>query len=374
MIVSAILMCLFASPVESKAGDSAAQDMIETIAGTGKPELGAMEGKALEVNINQPFGLELGPDGALYICEVGHHRVLRLDLAAKTIRTVAGTGKMGLAGEGVPATQADLNEPYEVRFDPAGDMFFVEMQNALVRRVERISGRIFTVAGTGEAGFSGDGGPAVKARLKQPHSIAFDEVGRLYIADIGNHRIRRVDLKSGTIDSIAGDGSAKPFADGPAVGMPLPGPRALATRKGSLWIALREGHSLLELDLTSGRVKRIAGAGQPGWRDGPAAQALFNGPKGLALDSSGAAYLMDTENHAVRRVDPVAGVVTTLAGGEVKGTGASGDGGGFAGDGGPASGARLNRPHGIAVSPSGDTIYVGDSNNHRVRRIKRAAR
>lgn len=364
MILAALIAGAFPMALGA---DPATRGVVQTIAGTGKPDLNALEGKALEVNLNQPFGVEIGPDGALYICEVGNHRVLRLDLAQGTIRTVAGNGKKGLKGDGGPATEASLNEPYEARFDASGDMYFVEMQNAVVRKVERSTGRISTVAGTGEPGFSGDGGPAVKARFKQPHSIALDDRGRLYIADLGNHRVRRVELKSGTIDSIAGNGEPGPWAGGVAVGRPLLGPRALAFQRGALWIALREGHSLLRLDLDSGLAKRVAGNGAPGWVDGPASEACFNGPKGLALDSSGAAYLMDTENHSVRRVAPDTGAVSTLAG-------AGPTSSGFGGDGGSALEARFDRPHGIAVSPGGEVIYIGDTNNHRVRRIKYAAR
>src|SRR5262249_28598297 len=134
----------------------------------------------------------------------------------------------GYAGDGGPALAASLNEPYEVRFDPAGNMFFAEMQNHVIRRVDGRTKIISTVAGTGKPGFDGDGGPATKALLRQPHSIAFDFSGALLICDIGNRRIRRVDLKTGTIDTWAGTGEAKPTPDGaPIAGTPLNEPRAV---------------------------------------------------------------------------------------------------------------------------------------------------
>src|SRR5262245_36077946 len=155
-------------------GPVAQAQKIETIAGTGREEGGGDRGPALRTNIGNPFGVELGPDGALYICEVSNHRVRRLDLAKRELTTVAGTGRKGYAGDGGAATKALLGEPYEVRFDKGGNLYFVEMQNHLVRRVDAKTGLISTVAGTGSAGFGGDGGPASKAQFRQPHSIALD--------------------------------------------------------------------------------------------------------------------------------------------------------------------------------------------------------
>lgn len=340
----------------------ACAQVIDTLAGTGRPGDDGRDGPALQTNIDQPFGLEFGPDGALYICEVGQHRVRRLDLKAGRLTTVAGAGRKGYAGDGGPARDALLNEPYEVRFDRAGNMYFVEMQNHLVRRVDRQTGTISTVAGTGKPGFAGDGGPATQATLRNPHSIAFDRHGQLLIADIGNHRIRRADLKSGQIESIAGNGEAKPPHDGePAHGRPVLGPRALAVDGDSLWVALREGNSVWRLDLDRDTWRHAAGDGNQGFANGPGAMATFDGPKGIALDARKIVYVVDTENNAIREFDPHSGEVRTLAG--LGPTSA-----GYAGDGGPAARARFDRPHGICIGPDG-AIYIGDTNNHRVRRI-----
>ena len=193
-----------------------------TIAGTGKAGFSGDGGAATQAQVNNPYGLTVGPDGALYFCEIGNHRVRRLDLKTHIISTVAGSGQKGYSGDGGPALEASLNEPYEVRFDTAGNMFFAEMQNHVVRRVDAKTHVISTVAGTGTAGFGGDGGPAAKAQLRQPHSIAFDPQGRLLICDIGNLRIRRVDLKTGIIETWAGTGERKPTPDGaPIAGTPL---------------------------------------------------------------------------------------------------------------------------------------------------------
>ncbi len=325
---------------------------IDTIAGDGKP-----------TGVGQPFGVEIGPDGALYICEVQNHRVRRLDLKTRKLTTVAGSGKLGYAGDGGPATTAELNEPYEVRFDRAGNMLFVEMKNHLVRKVDAKSGTISTIAGTGKLGFSGDDGPATKAQLNIPHSIALDKDDNLYIADIGNHRIRRVDAKTGTITTIAGNGQKQQPVAGPAAGKPMIGPRALFIDEGTLWIALREGHSVWKLDLASGVLTHVAGTGKKGYSGdgGRAAEAMFDGPKGIAVGPDKAVYVVDTENNAIRRIDLAKRTISTIAG-----HGPSARGG--AGDGGPATSATMDRPHGICIGHDG-TVYIGDTNNHKVRRV-----
>lgn len=349
------------------ATDAAAQGYIATIAGSGKPANNG-DGPALSSNIGDPFGVEYGPDGALYITEVRHHRVRRLDPKTGELTTVAGTGEVGYSGDGGPATKAKLNEPYEVRFDADGHMFFVEMKNHLVRRVDAKTGIISTVAGTGELGFAGDGGPATKAKFNQPHSIALDGNGRLFIADILNHRIRVVDLKQGTISTFAGTGEKKPPIDGQiATGKPLLGPRALYIRDSVLWLALREGHSVWKLDLAAGESatwQHVAGTGAKGYSGdgGPAKKATFDGPKGIVVSEAGLVDIVDTENQAIRRVDTNTGLITTIAGMGPKAQG-------YAGDDGPATKAKLGRPHGICHGPSGEVV-IGDTLNHRVRVIR----
>lgn len=364
-------MAMLVASWSSIAVSESSAQQIETVAGTGKPGDNGREGPALKTNIDQPFGLEFGPDGTLYICEVGQHRVRRLDLATGRLTTAAGAGRKGYAGDGGAAKDALLNEPYEVRFDTDGNMYFVEMQNHLVRRVDAKTQVVTTVAGTGQPGYSGDGGRATKAAMRTPHSIAFDAAGRLLVADIGNHRIRRVDLKTGLIESIAGNGEKKLPNDGDqARGTPIFGPRALAVQNDVVWVALREGNSVwrLEPGPAAGELvwRRAAGTGRKGFQDGPAAEGLFDGPKGIALDAAGAVYVVDTENNAIRQYDPRSGELRTLAGLGPKSAG-------YGGDGGPAAKARFDRPHGVCVGPDG-AIYIGDTNNHRVRRIARPAK
>lgn len=303
-----------------------------TIAGTGLAGFSGDGGPGVAAQINNPYGLAIGPDGALYFCEIGNHRVRRLDLKTGLISTAAGSGRKGYAGDGGPALAADLNEPYEVSFDGSGNMFFVEMQNHIVRRVDAKSGIISTVAGTGVPGFSGDGGSASAAQLRQPHSIVFDRQGRLLICDIGNHRIRRVDLGTGRIETWAGTGERKPTPDGaPIAGTPLHGPRAIAVAPdGNLYLALREGNAVLRVDPAAGRIFHVA--------------EKLSGPKGIAWSPDQSLYLADTESHTIRRIDLKSGAISTVVGG-------------------------LARPHGVFVSSEGK-VYIGDSEAHRIRVLK----
>lgn len=336
---------------------------VRTLAGTGEDASTGDGEPAAEAAVGGPFGLVIGPDKALYVCETTGQRIRRIDLKSGLISTVAGSGERGYSGDGGPATAAKLNEPYEVRFDADGNLFFVEMKNHVVRRVDRQTGVISTVAGTGQAGFSGDGGPAMAAMIRQPHSICFDGEGLLYICDIGNHRVRRVDMKSGVIETFAGTGERKATPDGARVaGTPLNGPRALAfDGRGELVLALREGNAVYRIDLAAGTLHHVAGTGKSGYSGdgGDAKQAELAGPKGVAIGPDGTVYLADTESHTIRAIDPGTNVIRTLVG-----TGQPGDGP----DGDPLA-CRLDRPHGIEVGADG-TLYIGDSSNHRVRVLR----
>lgn len=345
-----ILLCAAAAAL------SADSTRTETLAGNGKPGYS-------ESQVSNPYGLVTGPDGALYVCEIGNHVVRRIDLKTGRMSTVAGNGKAGYSGDGGPAEAASLNEPYEIRFDKAGNMFFVEMKNHLVRRVDAKTKLISTVAGTGKEGFSGDGGPALNAQFKQPHSIAFDPQGGLLVCDIGNHRIRRVDMKTGTIETWAGTGERKPTPDGaPLAGTPLNGPRALdLDPKGNVYLALREGNAVYRIDPKQRTIHHLAGTGEKGYQGdgGPARQALLSGPKGIAWSPDGGVYIADTESHTIRRIDLKSGLISTVVGTGVRGDGPDGD---------PRQ-CKTARPHGVFVDRKG-VLYIGDSEAHRVRRVK----
>lgn len=335
-----------------------------TIAGIGTPGFAGDGGPGDQAQVNNPYGLVIGPDGALYFCDIDNHAIRRLDMRTHKLSTVAGTlGKKGYAGDGGPALKAELNQPYEIRFDKAGNMYFVEMPNHVVRRVDKRTGVISTVAGTGQPGFSGDGGPGVKAQMRQPHSIAFDPQGRMLICDIGNHRVRRLDMKTGIIETWLGTGEKTAIQDGaPLKGTAVYGPRAIdLDPKGNLYLALREGNAVYRVDIAAGKFVHLAGTGEKGW-DGDGAdarKAKLNGPKGIAWSPDGGVYLADTESHTIRRIDLKSGVITTIIGTGQRGNGPDGD---------PRK-CQTARPHGIFVDRKG-VIYVADSEAHRVRMLK----
>jgi sugar lactone lactonase YvrE len=342
-------------------GRVSAADVV-TIAGTGTPGLEVGERLAKETPVGEPYGIAKGPDGALYICEIATHVVRRLDESTGKITVVAGNGKQGYSGDGGPAIEAKLNEPYEVRFDTAGNMFFVEMKNNIVRRVDAKSAIISTVAGTGKVGFSGDSGPATKAALNRPHSITLDYQGNLYICDIGNHRVRVVHLESGIIETFSGTGARKPTPDGASLkGTPLNGPRALEfDGKHSLYLALREGNAVYRIDLKTKTLHHLAGTGKKGFtgNGGPARLATLSGPKGISISRNGDVFLADTESHSVRVIRASTGILELLVGDGQRGDGPDGE---------PLK-CRTARPHGIFVDALGN-VYIGDSEAHRVRKF-----
>ncbi len=337
---------------------------VSTFAGTGVAgyEDDSAGLSATQTLINNPYGVVVGPDGAVYFCEVDTGRTRRVSLPDGVITTVAGNGEKGWTGDGGPALQAAFSAPHEIRFDRGGHLFVVERDAHVIRRVDAVTGQVSTIAGTGEPGFSGDDGPAHLAQLRQPHSIAFDADGNLLVCDIGNQRLRVIDRASGLIRTLGGDGTREATPDsGPLLGTPLRGPRSIDTdASGNAYLVLREGNAVFRLNLRANTLQRIAGTGESGYTGdgGPAIDATFNGPKGIAWSAAdNALYIVDTENHVIRRMDLNSGLIST-----VLGTGAVADGP----DGDPLR-CALARPHGVFMHEG--VLYVTDSENHRVRAL-----
>ena len=380
-----------------------AAGVITTVAGAGRSGSGGDGGPAVAAQLDDPEGVAVDGAGNLYIADRDNHRIRKVD-AAGVITTVAGSGRFGSAGgDGGAAVAARLWEPSGVAVDGAGNLYIADRRNDRIRKVDA-AGVITTVAGDGTEGFGGDGGPATAAQLDGPRGVALDGAGNLYIADTGNHRIRKVDA-AGAISTVAGrelgdggaatgarlrspagvavDGAGNLYIADPGNGRirkvdaagvistvaQLRDPEGVAVDgAGNLYIADTDSDRIRKVD-AAGVISRVAGTWRPfgSIGDGGAATAArLDRPEGVAVDGAGNLYIADTFNHRIRKVD-AAGVITTVAG--------SGEGGfgygGFGGDGGPAVDAQLSRPTGVAVDGAGN-LYIADTYNYRIRKVDAA--
>lgn len=344
------------------AGD---RGLISTVAGTGSAGLSGDGGPATAAEINAPVDLDFDGEGNLYILELGYGkfdynvRVRKVDSSGR-ITTVAGPGAPGEAGELVLGTTFGSTG---LAVDAAGNVFIANGDGPDIdNRVIRVdpAGGVTTIAGTGQPGSSGDGGPATEARLANVWDVAVDDEGNVYIP--GSRRIRKVDA-SGIITTIAGTGIPGFSGDG--------GPAATAQISHVTGVAVGPSGDVYFIDLGNGRIRRIDSAGVittiagPGGSKpcfsgdgGPATNAHFCGPEHLWVDQEGNVWVADTYNNRIRVID-TDGIVTTVAG-----TGLEG----LSGDGGPALQAQLNLPSGVAVGPDG-AVYIADSENDRVRMV-----
>ena len=338
--------------------------IITTAVGTGQRGYGGDGGPASEATLNGPFDVGFDPDGNLYFSDTFNHCIRRVDARTAIITTVAGCGEAGYSGDGVPATRARFNEPYGIAVDKAANIYVADRHNHCVRRVDSATGTVATFAGNGSSGFSGDGGAASCARIVEPNGLALDPgQERLFIADVADHRVRVVDLASGIIRTFAGIGEAEHSGDdGPAAAAGIDGARAgRVAADGVVYILERQGSTLRRVDPHTGIIRKVAGTGARGYAGdgGPALAALFDAPKEFTIDRDGNLLIVDTENHAIRRIDMRTRTVSGIAGNGEQGSG---------GDGGEARAASLDRPHGAAVAADG-SIYIGDTNNHRIRKV-----
>lgn len=335
---------------------------IATVAGTGAARYLSDGGLASQTDLNSPCGLGVDKQGNLYIADLVNHRVRKVTPDG-IITTFAGTGQAGYGPDGGPADATRLNEPIDVAVDGAGNVYIADHLNHRVRKVapDRI---ITTVAGNGEAGYSGDRGPAVGARLQNPRGIALDREGNLYFSEFRNHRVRKV-TSDGIITTVAGLGEEGYSGDdGPAVAARLNYPDGLAVDpEGNLYIADSSNQRVRKVT-PAGIITTVAGNGIGGFvSDGGFATATsLQLPAGVALDAAGNLYIADNLNNRVRRVS-TSGVITTVAGNGI---------GGYVSDGGPAVSTRLYGPCGVALDAAGN-LYIGDYGNNRVRGVTAVA-
>lgn len=308
--------------------------------------------------LDTPFGIEFDAKGNGYIIELDGGRVHQLDPLGKlthlggTPGEPASRGKAApqakmYLGDGGPITKATFNGMHNLAVTPEGDLYLADTWNHVVRKVDHRTGLVSTFAGTGEKGFAGDGGPADKAQFNGTFSIAFTpDFARLIVTDLGNKRIRAIDMKSMIVTTLAGNGKGGKPADGDlAKDSPLVDPRAaVADRQGNLYILERNGHALRKVS-PDGTIKTVAGgSGKSGKADGDVNASTMNGPKHLCVDLNDNIIIADAENHLIRKYDAKTGLLSTL---NIKG---------------------LARPHGVTVHRDG-SLYVVDSYNHRILKV-----
>lgn len=283
--------------------------------------------------------------------------------AADVISTVAGTGEYGFSGDGGPATTAQLSAPGHAVVDAAGNLFISDGLNYRIRKVDAATGVISTIAGDGQSADAGDGGPATAASFMYPRGLALDSAGNILVADVGAKRIRRIDAATAIISTLAGDGTAATTGDGgPATAAALNDPTGVAADSaGNVYVAEFTGNRVRKVDAATGIISTVAGTGEGGYGGdgGPATAALLQRPVHVTVDAAGNVFISDQWNHRVRKVTAATGVITTVAGG---------DQWGYAGDGGPATNAALHSPCGIAVDAAG-SVYVVEMSGQRVRRV-----
>ena len=313
-------------------------------------------------SFNQPYGVLVDREENVYIADTQNNQVKKIDLSGH-LSTIAGTGVRGFAGDNGKATNAMLKSPSNLSIDSHGNLYIADFGSHRIRKIDT-SGNISTVAGNGSQAFSGDGGPAIAASLSKPFGVFVDDKDNLYIADMGNNRIRKVDATSQLISTVAGNGVAAQYTGdgGPAIMASLWNPTGILVDKAhNLLIADFGNNCVRKVDATSNVISTVAGNGFSGFGGdgGPAIDAALHYPAGISIDQSGNLYIADTYDNRIRRVDALTGKISTVAG-----TGSFG----FNGDDILASIAMLNAPFGIAFDKM-DNLYIADTDNSRIRKV-----
>lgn len=320
---------------------------------------------AIQAKITHPFAVAFDKASNLYIAEMaGGERILRVDTKG-ILTTLAGTGKKGSTGDNGPAAKAEFNGIHHILIAPDDTLYVADTWNNRVRKIDLKSGVISNFAGTGVKGIGGDGGPAAQAQFGGVFCLALDPKSEtLYIDDLDNRRIRAIDLKSGIVRTVAGNGQKGIPADGSdALTSPLVDPRAIAVdSKNNLYILERGGNALRVVG-SNGKIRTVAGTGNPGagGDGGPALKASLKGPKHLCVDADDNVLIADTDNHVIRKFNPRDGTIVRVAG-----TGTAGS----AGVGGSPEKVQLSQPHGVYLTPVG-VLYISDAYNNRVLKIER---
>ncbi len=332
-----------------------AGDAVWIYAGDGAP--------ATQSSIFLPFGIAVNAAGDLFIADSSNNRIRKVSATSGVISTLAGLGNVGATGDGGLAVLANLSNPTSLALDPMGNLYFADTGNNVIRKVSAFDGTIITVAGTlGLGGYSGDTGLASSARLNSPNGLAFDAAGDLYIADAGNHVVRMVAAGSGTILTVAGKGFPAYTGDGgAATSANLNSPWGITvSAAGELYIADQGNHVIRKVDAT-GLISTVVGTGIQGFNGdgGPASASQLDAPASVLLDVAGNLYIADSGNNRVRKVNAATGNINTVAG---QGSGS------FSGDGGPATNAGLYGPYSLTLDSQG-SLFIADVFHNRIRKV-----
>ncbi len=333
--------------------------IISTVAGSGMYGYSGDGGQAINASFRDVYGIAVDAVGNVYISDGSNSRIRKVHISDGKISTVAGNGIRSYGGDNGPATNASLDNPFDIDIDAAGDLFIVDFGNNRIRKVRFSDGTISTVAGNGTAGFSGDGGPATSASLNGPRGVVVDAAGNIYISDMNNNRIRKVNASDGIISTVAGNGVYSSSGDGGlAANASLAGPLGIDLDGfGNIYIT--DDQRIRKINVGNGIIRTVAGTGVYGYSGdgGQAINAYLGSPTFISFDLANNLYFTDFANHRIRKVRASDGIISTVAG-----TGTQG----YTGDGVPAVNANLNYPIGIALDVVGN-FYIGDFNNHRIR-------
>jgi len=329
------------------------------------PAQNSAQPSALTIPLILPSAIVFDAAGNLYIAETANHDIRKVDSLGQ-ISTIAGTGTQGFSGDTGLAISALLDSPQGLALDAANNLYIADTHNHRVRKLNLVTGIITTIAGTGIPSFSGDNALATSAQLNLPTAIALDTANNLYFADTSNHRIRRINASTGIITTFAGIGTQGFSGDqGPATAATIDSPTALALdASNNLYLADTHNHRIRRINASTGIIATIAGTGAPGFSGDAAVAtaATLALPHGITIDSAGNLYLADTENHRIRRIDATTGIITTAAGNGTQG---------FSGDTGPAIAAQLDSPSNPAISPT-NLLTLSDTANQRIRQLTAA--
>lgn len=339
---------------------------VNTIAGTGVAGYSGDTGAATSAKLNNPSAVAVDSSGNVYIADATNNVIRKITASTGIITTIAGTGTAGFSGDGGSATSAELDDPQSVAVDTLGNIFIADTANNRIRQVSASTGDISTVAGDGTQGYYGDGSAATSAELNQPAGVAVDAAENIYIADTSNQRIREVTASTGNIATIVGNGTAGNSGDGgAATSAELNYPHGIAA-KGSgstvgIYIADTDNNRVRVFLAITGDIQPIAGSGTQGYSGdgGTATNAEMNLPTGVAFDPSQNIYIADSGNNRIREVNAQTSVISSIAG---NGTA------GYSGDGGAATGAELNNPSGITIDAFSN-IYIADQSNNSIRMV-----